>query len=317
MKKRIKMGIVMDPLEGIHYQTDSSLGFFFEGQKRGWELYYFQPHDLFVESSLPYGQAQIIEVFQNPKKWFEVKSKKTIPLSHLDIVHMRKDPPLNMEYLYLLYILELAKKAGVLVLNDPSSIRDANEKIFPTHFPNICPPTLITKNRSMMEKFKNKHSDIVIKPLDGMAGLSVFRMKKHDENFSAIIETVSHHFTKTCVLQQYLPGITKGDKRIMMIKGKPFDEVLLRVPQKGELRAAIALGGIPKMTSLTQRDLWLCEQISQTLVDKKLWFVGLDVIDGFVTEINVTSPTGPRLIEKMSRAKIFKTFFDHIEAELR
>lgn len=312
----IKLGVVMDPIEHSNYEKDSTLAMLWEAKARGWEIYYFQHRDLFLRDSVAYGCARIIDVFEDKNNWYSFKDEKTIPLSDLDVLLMRKDPPFNTEYLYSTYILEVAAHSGVLVVNNPRSLRDCNEKFFATAFPDCVPPHVVTQSEAVIKDFWREHKDIVVKPLDAMGGSNIFRLQENESQASAIIDKLTNGHTIQIMAQKYLPAITEGDKRILMINGKPVPYVLARVPKEGDWRGNLALGATGVVKALTERDRFIAEAVGPALVEKGLLFVGLDVIGDYLTEINVTSPTCIREIERGSDANIRKQLMDAIEAAL-
>jgi len=311
-----RLGIVMDPISKIKIQKDSSFAMLLEATRRGWPLYYLEQNTLFVEKSHPYGQARLLQVFDDPHHWFTLGEIETIPLGELDVLLMRKDPPFDIEYIYTTYLLELAEKEGCLVVNKPQSLRDANEKFFTTWFPDCCPPTLVSRQPEKFRGFLDTHGDVVFKPLAGMGGRQVFHVKKQDDNTNVIIDTLTEEGHKTAMAQVYIPEIALGDKRILLIEGNPIDYGLARVPQPGDPRGNLAQGAKGQGFELTERDYWICEKIGPTLREKGLLFVGIDVIGDYLTEINITSPTCIREIDSLYGLNIAGTLFDAIEKQL-
>jgi len=312
----IKLGIIMDPISKIKIAKDTTFAMLLEAQKRQYEIYYFETKDLYVNNGKSYGNAQKLTVTDNEKNWFSLSDAQTIPLASLDVMLMRKDPPFNMEFIYCTYILELAEKEGSLVINKPASLRDANEKMFTSWFPQCCPPTLVTSNAELIKQFAHEHQDIIIKPLDGMGGESVLRLTPHDANLSVGIELLTAHGQKHIMAQQYIPEIKAGDKRILIVHGKPIPIALARIAKPGETRANLAAGGHGVTQPLSERDQWICQQVADKLVEKGLLFVGLDVIGDYLTEINVTSPTCARAIQSACDIDIMSQFFKGIEQRL-
>jgi len=308
----MKLAIVMDPIEGINYKKDSSLAMLWAAQARSWELFYIRPEQLFIEDGLPYATAHRITVFHNPEKWFELEAGHTLALSDLDVVLMRKDPPFNNEYIYNTYILEAAEKRGVLVVNKPASLRDCNEKVFATQFPQCCPPHLVSADAKLLKAFHKKHSDVIFKPLDGMGGSKIFRLRADDPNVGVIIETLTDFGKQTIMAQRFIPEIIHGDKRILIVDGEPMPYGLARIPQHGETRGNLAAGGRGVVTPLTDRDRWICAQVIPTLLERGLLFVGIDVIGDYLTEINVTSPTCIREIDAEHSLNIADKLMDAI-----
>ena len=312
----MRLGIVMDPIGSINIKKDTSFAMLLEAQSRGWELFYMQQTDLYLDEGKAMATSRNLSVDNNPNSWFELGPEIEKPLAELDVILMRVDPPFNMDYIYSTYLLEQAEAEGVLVVNKPQSLRDANEKLFTAWFPECCAPTLVTSQTTRIRQFLGKHEDIIIKPLDGMGGASIFRLKKADHNLGVVLETMTDHGKKLAMVQRFLPDIKHGDKRILIINGKPVPYGLARIPAKGETRGNLAAGGTGEGRELSDRDRWLCEQIGPTLVEKGLLFVGLDVIGDYVTEINVTSPTCVKELDAMYDLNISGLLMDCIEEKL-
>ena len=310
------IGIVMDPISAINLKKDSSFAMLLAAQAKGWSLYYMEQQDLFLHQGIVSAEMKPLRVFQNIEKWFELEDSQTLPLADLDVILMRKDPPFDMEYIYSTYLLEQAEAAGVLVVNHPQSLRDANEKLYTAWFPQCCPPTLVTRKKHLIGEFHQQHQDIILKPLDGMGGASVFRVKQDDANFNVIIETLTDHGRKSVMVQKFIPEIIDGDKRILLINGEPIPYALARIPAKGETRGNIAAGGRAEGRPLTEHDRWICEQVGPTLRKKGLLFVGLDVIGNYLTEINVTSPTCIRELDTQFNLNIAADLMNCIEQQL-
>ncbi|MGD9888203.1 MAG: glutathione synthase [Halothiobacillaceae bacterium] len=287
----MKLGMVMDPIDSIKPYKDSSFAMLLAAQRRGWECWYFELGDLLVRDGIAYGHARSVSVSDNTSDWFSLGTPTLMPLAELDILLMRKDPPFDARYLHATQILALAERDGVLVANRPSALQAVNEKLFATHFPQCIPPTLVSSREADIRAFLQEHGEIVLKPLDVMGGQGVFRIKQGDMNLGTAVELLTHHGTHWIMAQKFLPAVTQGDKRILLIHGEPVPYALARIPPSGEFRANLAAGGRGVGVELTERDRWLCAQISPTLRAMGLYFVGLDVIGDFVTEINVTSPT--------------------------
>jgi len=312
----IKLGIVMDPIESIKPYKDSSLAMLLAAQKRGWELHYFLQENLLIDNGVAQGYGQLLTVSDNEDNWFTLSESTLIPLGDLDVILMRKDPPFDSQFLYSTFILESAEKLGTLIVNKPQSLRDCNEKVFATDFPQCCPPVLITANAERIKSFYQEHSDIILKPLDGMGGASIFRVKPNDPNLSVIIETLTQHQTQSLMAQRFIPEIVQGDKRILLIDGTPVPFALARIPAAGETRGNLAAGGRGVAQPLTARDYWICEQVAPTLREKGLLFVGIDVIGDYLTEINVTSPTCIRELDKQCDLNIAGQLIDCINEKL-
>jgi glutathione synthase len=260
-------------------------------QARGWTMHYLELNDLFLRDARPFARSRELTVEDNPDGWFRFGTERELPLAELDIILMRKDPPVDMEYLYATYLLEQAEAAGVLVVNRPQALRDANEKLYTAWFPQCLPPTLVTRSKARLRAFVDEQGDAILKPLDAMGGASVFRVRRDDPNVSVIIETLTEHEQRFTMAQRYLPEISAGDKRILLINGAPVPYALARIPAPGETRGNLAAGGRGVGVALSERDHWICAQVGPWLKARGLWFVGLDVIGDYLTEINVTSPT--------------------------
>lgn len=312
----IKVGIVMDPIEAITFKKDTSLALLNAAQDKGWELFYLEDKDLALENGVAVGNMAPLTVKMDPENWFERQAASWQPLAGLDVILMRKDPPFDNEYIYNTYILERAEEQGTLIVNKPQSLRDCNEKVFATAFPQCCPEVLVTQSAERLRAFHQEHGDVIFKPLDGMGGSSIFRLKADDPNVSVIIETLTDHGNSSIMAQKYIPEIKQGDKRILMIDGEPVSHCLARVPAKGETRGNIAAGGTGITQELSERDLWIANQIGPTLKEKGLIFVGLDVIGDYLTEINVTSPTCVREISRDSGQDVAMMLMDAIEKRL-
>ena len=287
----MKFGVVMDPIESIAFKKDSSLAILLKAQERGHELIYMEPNSLFLTEKGPYAKVYDVLVKDDPNDWFSLGNVRIIPLEELDLIIMRQDPPFDSSYIYNTYVLDQAETRGVKVVNKPSSLRDCNEKVFATEFPQCCTPFLVSSDDDLLREFINTHGDTVIKPLDGMGGSSIFRLKKGDSNIGVILETITNHFETKVMIQRYIKEIKDGDKRILLVDGNHFGAAISRVPAKGELRGNLAVGATAIASSLTEKDIWICEQVAPMLREKELTLVGLDVIGDYLTEINVTSPT--------------------------
>lgn len=311
-----KLAVVMDPISKINFKKDTTLAFLLEAQLRGWELAYLEQGDLFVQDGVAYGIAKKLNVFNDTQGWFKFTQTSTVPLETFDIILMRLDPPFNIEYIYTTYILEFAQQQGVLVVNRPQSLRDANEKLFAQQFPQCMAPTLVSNNAVLLRNFIFDQGDVVLKPLHAMGGGSIFRLKSDDCNVNVVIEVLTAEGQQHIMAQRFLPEIAAGDKRIFLIDGKPIPYAVARIPQEGEIRGNLAAGGDAKGVELSERDFWLCEQIGSTLKEKGLIFVGLDVIGDYITEINVTSPTCVRELESFYSVNLCKQLFDELEAKL-
>ena len=313
----MKLGVIMDPIAGINIKKDSTFAMLLAASKRGWELYYMEQKDLFVEANQAHANVRILSVQDDKTNWFRFHpQQQTISLNGLDAVLMRKDPPFDIEYIYTTYILELAQKEGLLVVNDPRSLRDVNEKMFIHHFPQCIAPTLVTRNADQLLAFIREQQQVVLKPLEGMGGKSVFKVSQGDTNTNVIIETLTDGHRRYIMAQKYLPEIAQGDKRILLIDGEPIDYALARIPMAGENRGNLAAGGTGKGVPLSDRDRWICAQVGPALRERGLLFVGLDVIGDYLTEINVTSPTCIRELETIYNIDIAGRLLETVQARV-
>lgn len=312
----ITLGVVMDPISLINYKKDSTMAMLWAAQDRGWNLLYMEQQDIYLQEGLARADACELKVFRDPDHWFELGTQREISLTEPDVILMRKDPPFDMEFLYSTHILEQAEREGTLVVNRPRSLHDFNEKLFATQFPQCCPPLLVTRKINKLKAFHQKHSDVIFKPLDGMGGAGVFRACESDFNVNVILETLTDSGTQQIMAQKYIPQISSGDKRILMIDGEPLDYALARIPAQGESRGNLAAGGSGVGIELTERDRWICGQVSAKLKESGLLFVGLDVIGDYLTEINVTSPTCIRELDSAFSLDIGSRLMDCISIRL-
>lgn len=308
----------MDPLEGINIVKDSSFAMMLAAQKKGWQLHYFQQSDMHSISEDVFANTHIVSVEDNANHWFDVLEDTTINLSELDVILMRKDPPFDIEYITATYMLEVAEKAGCLVVNRPSSLRDWNEKFSILQFPQCCTDVMVTQSLNKLTSFIQTHYDVVIKPLDGMGGMSIYRLTPDDPNLSVILETITQKGSKTVMAQRYIPEITtQGDKRILIINGKPVPYALARIPAKGETRGNLMAGGKGVGVELNERDLWICNELAESLKQKGILFAGIDVIGDYLTEINITSPTCIRELDKIYNIDIAGDLMAAIEQQIQ
>ena len=314
--KVIKLGIVMDPISQVKVAKDSSMAMMFEAQKRGYEIYYMEMKDLYLEQGQCRASSQKIKVFDDANHWYELSEPEDIAVSELDAVLMRKDPPFDTEFIYATYMLERAESEGTLIVNKPQSLRDCNEKLFTAWFSELTPRTLVTRSSEKIRQFHQEQQDIIIKPLDGMGGASIFRIKAQDANVGVIIETLTNHGEQYAMVQEYMPEIVDGDKRIIIVNGEPMPYCLARIPAQGETRGNLAAGGRGVARPLSYSDRAIAEAIGPELKKRGLFFVGLDVIGDKVTEINVTSPTCIREIEAAYDINISAKLMDAIEETL-
>jgi glutathione synthase len=309
----MKLGIVMDPIETINFKKDSTLAMMIEAQNKNHELFYMTPDSLYINSGISYAASSKVEVKNDPLGWFVLEEEKLIKLSQLDAILMRQDPPFNSNYIYNTYVLEMASREGVSIFNNPRSLRDCNEKVFATEFPQCCTKHLVTSHKKLLTDFVEEHNDTVIKPLDGMGGASIFRLKKNDPNLNVILETITLHFTQKVMIQEYIPEIAEGDKRVLIINGEPMSAAIARIPAQGELRGNLAAGASAVAKSLSDRDIWICKEVGPSLVEKGLLLVGLDIIGDYLTEINVTSPTCFKEYKELCDIDVAKTFIEVVE----
>lgn len=310
------IGVIMDPIEKINITKDSTWAMILAAQKRGWEVRYMQQADLFTSNGRVYAESRVVKLFPGKDRWLELSPPCTHELSQCDAVLMRKDPPFDMEYIYTTYKLELAEQRGTLIVNSPQSLRDCNEKFFTTWFPQCAPPTLVTRSAEQLRQFIVEHDDCIFKPLDGMGGASVFRVHGDDYNKGVIIETLTKHGTTSVMAQRFIPEISEGDKRILMVDGIAAPYALARIPAPGETRGNLAAGGSGKGVALSDRDYWISEQVGPMLKEKGILFAGLDVIGDYLTEINVTSPTCIRELDKQFNLDIAGDLMNAIELRL-
>ena len=303
----------MDPIESIKPYKDSSFAMLLAAQARGWKLHYMQQHDLFLQGDRCYVSCRHVEVEDSATNWFKLGEQQIIPLDQLDAVFMRKDPPFDMEYIYTTYLLERAECRGTLIVNRPQSLRDANEKLFTAQFPQCCPETLVTRRAGDLLDFIQQHGDAILKPLDGMGGASIFRLRQGDPNISVVIETLTEHGQRYTMAQRFIPEITKGDKRILMVDGEAVPYALARIPAKGETRGNLAAGGRGEGVPLSERDHWVARQVGPRLREMGILFAGLDVIGDYLTEINVTSPTCIRELDSQFKLDIAAQLMASVE----
>lgn len=312
----IKLGIVMDPISDINIKKDSSFAMLLEAQRRGYEIHYMEMADLYLLQGQARARTRVLSVEPNPERWYHFGSEQDLALSELNVILMRKDPPFDTEYIYATYMLERAEDAGTLIVNKPQSLRDANEKLYTSWFSQFTPKTLVSRDPQRLKAFYQQEQDVILKPLDGMGGASIFRLKPEDPNVSVILETLTAHGSQYAMAQRYIPEIVDGDKRILVVDGEPVPYCLARIPASGETRGNLAAGGRGEARPLSDSDWAIAKAIGPTLKAKGLIFVGLDVIGDKLTEINVTSPTCIREIEAAFPISITGMLFDAIERRL-
>ncbi|MDY6925503.1 MAG: glutathione synthase [Pseudomonadota bacterium] len=310
------VGVVMDPIAKIKPEKDTSFAMMLEAQHRGATVIYLELKDLYIDNGVPKAIGYPVTVRDQAQDFYTLGEEQQYLLGELDVILMRKDPPFDSEFLYATHILDLAERAGALVVNKPQSLRDFNEKLFTAYFPALIPDTLVTRNAALVRQFHAKHKDVICKPLDGMGGASIFRIKEDGTNLGVIIETLTNNGQSQMMVQAYLPAIKDGDKRVLIVNGKVMPYCLARLPSAGETRGNLAAGGTGRPQPISDSDRALAETIAPVLVERGLMFVGLDVIGDRITEINVTSPTCVREIERAYDINIMGELFDAIEAKL-
>lgn len=314
---RIDLGVLMDPIGSIKIHKDSTFAMLLAAQRRGWRLWYLEQRDLCAEGDRTLGHMREIEVMDNPEGWFRFLGQRTTDLADLSVLLMRKDPPFDVEYIYTTHLLEQAARQGCLVVNQPQSLRDCNEKLFTLQFPHCCPPSRVTRRAEDLRAFLAEQGEIVLKPLGSMGGESVFRVRAEDPNLSVIIETLTAQGRHYTLAQRYLPEIAQGDKRILMLDGEPVPFALARIPAPGETRGNLAAGGRGEGRPLSPRDRWIAAQVGPELRRRGILFAGLDVIGDFLTEINITSPTCIRELDAQFGLDIAAQLMACIESRLK
>lgn len=310
------LGVLMDPIAAVHYEKDSTLAMLLEAQARGYTLFYMEQDDLFLLNGKVYAKVEPLTVHEDAAHWFTLGPQKTIPVTELKLILMRKDPPFNKQYLYTTYLLEQAEREGTFVVNRPQALRDANEKVFAAYFTALTPPTIVTQSPKILQEFWQEYQDIVCKPLHTMGGVSVFRLQSQEVNANVIFEILTGNGRTFMMAQKFIPEIKDGDKRILLIDGEPIPHVLARIPQQGDWRGNLAVGAKGKVIPLSDRDKFICAALAPELKKRGLYFVGIDIIGDFLTEVNVTSPTGIREIDKGANVNVSATLFDCLERKL-
>ena len=310
------IAIVMDPIENIYTAKDTSFALLLEAQRRGYEIHYIEPGSLSIENGKSYGDLTIIKLKDVAYQYVEKSQSIRTPLNTLSVILMRKDPPVDDQFIYDTQIVSFAESEGVLIVNSPQGLRDMNEKLTALQFPQCCPETLVSRSKAELKAFIKKHADVVLKPLDGMGGKSIFRVKDTDANINVILETLTTDGS-IALAQKYIPEIVLGDKRILMIDGEPVPFVLARIPQGDDFRGNLAAGGRGEGQPISERDKWIASQVGPMLKENGMLFVGLDVIGDYLTEVNVTSPTCVRELDKQFGLNIASLLFDAIENRLQ
>ena len=293
----ITVGIVMDPIESITPYKDTTLAMMLAAQARGWTINCMEQHNLFLDQGRAFASQRTVRVFDDNHHWFEASESQDAPLAENDIILMRKDPPFDMDYIYTTHILERAEADGVYVGNRPASLRDVNEKLYTAWFSEFCPPTIVTTSSSRLKEFVHTHEDAIIKPLDGMGGAGIFRLTPTDPNINIILEQATLNDTRQIMAQRYVPEISDGDKRVLVVNGQAMPYALARIPAQGETRGNLAAGGRGVAIPITDTERRIVDAVSPFLLEKGLLFVGMDVIGSYLTEINVTSPTCVRELD--------------------
>lgn len=316
MSLKPSLAVIMDPIPSINPKKDTTLAILQKAQSRGFDLYYLEMSDLFMKYGAAFGEVRPLRVFEDLEHWYELGEKTEQPLNQFDVILMRKDPPVDMEYIYATYILDQVESTGALVLNPPTALRNFNEKFYATLFPQCMPPTLVTASKSKIKAFIQEQGTAVLKPLAGMGGRGIFKCQAEDPNLNVILESMTQNGNRYLMAQQFLESITEGDKRILLIDGEPLPYALARIPKEGDFRGNLAAGGQGQGVELTDRDYWICDQIRSSLKEQKLWLVGIDVIGDYLTEINITSPTCVKELEAAFDLDIAGELLDSIEAKL-
>ena len=312
---KLRVAVLMDPIEHVHIEKDSTFAMLLEAQRRGHDLLYLTQKSLALREGVPWAQAAAVKVRDDAKHWYSLDPAQWLDLRKVDVILERKDPPFDEQFLYDTMVLELAQRAGVLVVNDPQALRDANEKLYALHFQQCIPPTLIARDAAEIKRFVAEMGDVVLKPLDGMGGRSIFRSRRDDPNLNVILETLTDEGRNFAVAQRYLPEISAGDKRVLLINGEPVPYTLARMPQGDEFRGNLARGGKGVGMPISDRERWIAAQVGPELRRRGMIFVGLDVIGDWLTEINVTSPTCIRELDAQFDLNIAGQLFDVIEGK--
>ena len=313
----MKLGFIVDDLNTFNINKDSTYMMLQAALDRKWKVYIFYLNKLYVNNGNPKGETFTIKINKNKTPWFEVEAEhKNFSLSELDCIFMRKDPPFDMEYIYVTYMLDLARKAGVLVVNHPQALRDYNEKFAISYFSKYSPNTLITREYKTIDKFYNKYKDIIVKPLDGMGGSSIFRIKDGDKNKNVILETLTNHQSRYIMVQDYQEAISNGDKRILIVNGEPIKYLLARIPSDSDNRGNLAAGASSEIRPLNESDFKIAKKVAKKLKKIGVIFAGIDVIGDKLTEINITSPTGIQEIYKSTKINVASLIMQAVEQKI-
>ncbi|KEI35689.1 glutathione synthase [Allofrancisella frigidaquae] len=313
----MKIGFIIDNLNSFNISKDSTFMMLLAAQEKGWNIYTFYLNDLYIDNGKPKGDALELKIHKDKSLWYEIISQhRNLSLLDLDCIFMRKDPPFNMEYIYVTYMLDLAKKADVLIVNNPQALRDFNEKVAISNYSKYSPNTLITRSYEQINKFYDEHKDIIVKPLDGMGGSSIFRIKDGDKNKNVILETLTHHQTKYIMVQDYQQAISKGDKRILIVNGEPIKYLLARIPSDKDNRGNLAAGATAEVRPLEDSDYRIAKKVAKKLKKHGVMFAGIDVIGDKLTEINITSPTGIQEIYKATKINAASLLMQAVEQKI-
>ncbi|WP_446830876.1 glutathione synthase [Candidatus Foliamicus sp.] len=314
--KSPSLGVVMDPISTIAPQKDSTLALLREAQRRDITLFHLTLNDIDIRDGCAFGEAAPLAVTDDDADWFRLQSPRSLPLGELDLIFMRKDPPFNAEYIFATYVLQRAQAEGATVVNDPQALRDVNEKAFAAWFPDLTPPAIITRSMARMRDFLDEHGHIVVKPLDMMGGYSIFALERTDKNLAVILETITAGETRFAMAQRYLPEVVAGDRRILLIDGRAVNPALNRIPRGDDNRGNLMAGARAEARELTARDIEICERVGAELAVRGVAFAGIDVIGDYLTEVNITSPTGIREIQKLADVDAAALLFDNLLARL-
>ncbi|WP_110669531.1 glutathione synthase [Salinicola halophilus] len=312
----IKLGVVMDPISDLAYKKDTTLALLWAAKAKGWTLYYLEQEDLYLYEGRAMGSVRALEVHQDASHWFDLGEREAMPLAELDVILMRKDPPVDEHFLNAVHLLGFAEREGTLVVNPTRALLECNEKLFAQQFAHCIPATVVSCNAAVLRAFQAEHGDTIFKPLDGMGGSGIFHIGPDGRNLGSVIEQLTERGQRQIMAQRYLPEIKEGDTRILLVDGEPIPFGLARIPSAGETRGNLAAGGRGVSRALTDRDYWLVEQVKPMIREKGLMFVGLDVIGDSITEINVTSPTCVREIDDQRGTDIAGKLMAAIESRL-
>ncbi|WP_150466337.1 glutathione synthase [Francisella sp. SYW-9] len=313
----MKVGFIIDNLNSFNISKDSTFMMLQAAQDKGWEIYTFYLDDLYIINGDPKGNSLKIKIHKNKQTWYEVLSQHNdFSLLDLDCIFMRKDPPFDMEYIYVTYMLDLAKKNDVLIVNNPQALRDFNEKVAISNYPRFAPNTLITRSYKQINKFYEKHKDIIVKPLDGMGGSSIFRIKDGDKNKNVILEVLTEHQSKYIMVQDYQKSIKDGDKRVLIVNGEPIKYLLARIPSEKDNRGNLAAGATAEVRELKDSDYKIAKKVAKKLKKQGVMFAGIDIIGDKLTEVNITSPTGIQEIYKATKINAASLLMQAVEQKI-